>query len=73
MCIICNAPEAGDDFLTHFHRASEHMRRAAAAMHKASEETAQLVDQVRYDKTHKAMVRLIRQWNRIEHERENDR
>ena len=40
------------------------MQAATAAMLVCSKEDAN------YDKTHKAMVRLVREWNRIEENRE---
>lgn len=73
MCIICDMTKKGgvdaaNEFLTQFSNAQNCMQRATIAMlevrHNANSE-----DRKRYDRTHKKMVRLLREWNRIEHER----
>jgi len=76
MCIICNCTKGGSaeeevanmmkacDFLDSFEVARSSMRRAAGLIHTLSK-----IDR-RYDRTHKRMIRLIRDWNRIEQERE---
>lgn len=71
MCIICNM---GDDkaaaahaaqFLRDFATAQKAMSEAAAALYECAK-----IDR-RYNPTHKAMVRLIREWNALEHTREH--
>jgi hypothetical protein len=68
MCIMCNLGfDKGDEFLFDFVAARHAMEKAAqtmkecAAIHRP------------YDRTHKRMVKLIRDWNRIEQERETPR
>lgn len=79
MCIICNmmgpepngnAMEAGLKFLREFNYAQEHMRAATEAMRRCKPFVSDEETRKRYDRTHKAMVRISREWNRIEHERE---
>jgi hypothetical protein len=64
MCIVCNCDEAGLRFLDHFHNARAEMEQATRAMLICAGTRPE------YDATHKRMVRLCRDWNRIEHERE---
>jgi len=64
MCIVCNCEDAGDEFLVEYERARTAMDRAAQAMLACSK-----IDR-RYDRSHKALVKLCREWNKIEHERE---
>ena len=71
MCIICNCPENGDIFLNSFAGAQIDMKKAAKAMLACSNE-AKLIDQrKKYDVTHKKIVRLIREWNSLEMDREH--
>lgn len=71
MCIICNmgtndaSIAHAEQFLRDFETAQKAMGDAAAALHECAK-----VDR-RYDVTHKAMVRLIREWNLLEHSREH--
>ena len=66
MCIVCNVGyELADPCLEWHGKAREAMRKAADAFLAAS-----AADR-RYDSTHKAMVRLIREWNRLEQTREH--
>lgn len=51
-------------FQREYREAQEAMKRAADAMRDCCEFSP------RYDGTHKAMVRLIREWNKLEHTRE---
>lgn len=64
MCIVCECGDRGVAFLTEFARAQHAMQKAARAMHTCAKE------QRHYDRTHKQMVRLLREWNNIEHQRE---
>jgi hypothetical protein len=64
MCIVCKCDEAGFKFLGHFNEAQKHMQAAADAMLECSK-----IDKS-YDAAHKAIVRLSREWNKIEHMRE---
>lgn len=73
MCIICNAGDAGMLFLNEYAHARHHMKRAADAMLlcSATKPGLKRIDQRKqYNKTHKRMVRLIREWNRLEQFRE---
>jgi len=71
MCIICNmgsddtAANHALQFLRDFATAQKAMAESAAALHECAK-----VDR-RYDATHKTMVRLIREWNALEHTREH--
>ena len=65
MCIVCNCDEAGDDFLIKFERARSAMKEATEAMRRCSEIHRD------YDRTHKLMVKLTREWNRVEQQRES--
>ena len=66
MCIICNVgTDLADPCLWEHVQARLAMQKAADAFMAASK-----VDR-RYDATHKAMVRLIRDWNRLEETREH--
>jgi len=72
MCIICNcganveAAKSADAFLTHFAKASQEMKQAEAALLDVSRQLSGHP----YDRTHKAMVSLRRQWNQLEQQRE---
>lgn len=77
MCIVCNCGEVGDDFLAYFSAARDAMERAKKAMlicaqsakrHDSVEPIP--VARISYDRAHKKMVRLCREWNAIEAERE---
>jgi len=77
MCIICNS-ETGDTFLNEFSIASAAIERAKNAMLECSKnavgEFAGVSDaemRARYDKIHKKIARMLREWNSIEHEREH--
>ena len=69
MCIICNmpAPAGVDDateFLHRFYRALQEMKDATRAMQRVAKFNRH------YDRTHKKMVRITREWAKVEHERE---
>lgn len=79
MCIICKrtngerweeGANAADEFLHKFQSARRTMKDAAEAMLKVSKIATSAEDRARYDIIHKKMVRLSREWSRIEHERE---
>lgn len=60
-------------FLEHFQQARAEMEEAAKSMLTLSKSATAVKDPVaaqRYDATHKRMVRLIREWNSLEHFRE---
>jgi hypothetical protein len=57
-------------FLFEFRHAQEHMKKSAAALLDVRALPADKAARKRYDRAHKKMVRLIRDWNRIEQERE---
>lgn len=74
MCIICNmtthkGSSDASDFVDQFSEASAKMKRATATMLAVSQQTAPEYRK-QYDRAHKKMVRLLREWNSIEHERE---
>lgn len=70
MCIICNCGDAGEDFLNAFASASHEMVKAKNAMLKCKLATVDPEAARQYDKVAKAMARLIRDWRRLEQERE---
>jgi hypothetical protein len=70
MCVVCNCGDEGYTFLTHAYNVSFEMEKAAAAMLACSEVVEDKGAARRYDAAHKKIVRLRREWNRIEHERE---
>lgn len=74
MCIICNMPdfksEIADDFLFKFAAAGKLMADAATAMLECSKIANKPEDRKRYDTLHKTMLRMKRDWNRLEQERE---
>jgi len=78
MCIICHCGDEGDDFLTEFARTSAAMARAKQSMLKCSHtavdpvtKAPDLKARAAYDKTHKKIARMLREWNSIEQEREH--
>ena len=71
MCIICNCGDDGDNFLWEYQLSRDAMNKAKEAMLKCMSAARQKNPKSRkYDATHKAMVRLIREWNRLEETRE---
>lgn len=76
MCIICRCgcnPDAqyhAEHFLDHYRRSQEEMRLAAENLATLSRIVP--ADRKRYDRVHKHMKRVMREWNQIEHEREID-
>lgn len=77
MCIICNftTPDeqfggCGDRFLSAFSASRANMKRAADEMLICSKTAPTPEARKLYGRAHKKMVRIIRDWNRIEQERE---
>jgi len=71
MCIMCNVGfDLGDRFMDEFASARVHMNRAAAAMLECKAAAKSIAVSKQYDRTHKAMVKLIRDWNRLQEMRE---
>ena len=70
VCILCNCGETGDDFLTSFASSRHKMEQAKNAMLACSKVAKDQDQRKRYDHIHKEMVRLIREWNRLEEARE---
>jgi hypothetical protein len=73
MCIICNVGYEADKFLTPYDRARSEMRHAIDGMEAVIRAAPSREMQNRYKRAHHKMVRLLRDWNRIEQERENGR
>lgn len=71
MCIFCNVGYDADKFLTPYHRARMQMREAIVGMEAVIRAAPDRAVQGRYKRAHHKMVRLLRDWNRIEQEREN--
>lgn len=69
MCIICNS-ESGSDFLSDFENARKHISKSTETMLRCSQEATDPEVKKRYNRIHKKMVRLKRDWNKLEHERE---
>ena len=72
MCIVCNSGDSGSQALDDHRTAGDRMKRAADSMLQAALSTASPSAAKRYKRTHKAMVRMARDWNRLEQEREVD-
>lgn len=76
MCIVCrfgqNDPTPALAFLDKWEASRREMRSAANAMLLVSKSTPDATDRKRYDRMHKAMVRAIRDWNRLEETSEAD-
>lgn len=70
MCIVCNCDTLGDDFLTAFHQARHYMGRAASLMLECSKRVSDPEAKRSYDRSHKHMRRVLRDWNRTEEMRE---
>lgn len=76
MCIICNmgsdhtASHIASSFLAAYGESQLHMASAAAFMLKCSQLAVDAEDRKRYDAIHKQIVRLQREWNKLEHLRE---
>ena len=68
MCIICNCD--GGEMLSAFESARQAMKRSKEAMLKCSKSSCDKVAAKQYDKVHKEMVRLIKEWNTLEEKRE---
>lgn len=72
MCIICNINDelTASRFLDSFEAARAAMRKSAADMMAVRDSAPNKETRKRYDRTHKRMVKIIREWNGVEHERE---
>jgi len=77
MCIICNMTDidgvfVADSYLSEHSHAGASMKKAATRMLEVSKIAGTPEQRKRYDRTHKQMVRLLRAWNQIEHDRERE-
>lgn len=76
MCIVCNCTTSeasfwqADKFLSDYRKAQEAMRAATEAMLAVSQLDIAPEHRERYDRTHKQMLRVMRDWNKIEQMRE---
>lgn len=72
MCLICNVTntEDGVQFLDHFAAASRSMRAATYSMYACATTAKTAEARHRYGVIHRRMVRLVREWNRLDHDRE---
>lgn len=72
MCIYCNGTtlETAGEFLYEFMCARVHMKKATSAMLQASKSATSVEQRLAYNRAHKRMVKISRNWNQIEHERE---
>jgi hypothetical protein len=66
MCIVCECGEVGLDFLSKFEKSRYEMKEAKAAMLKCVESTADKEVKKCYSVIHKKMVKLLKEWNRLE-------
>lgn len=66
MCIICNCNEKGDEFLMDHFSARVAMKKAIKSM----EACYDVSNMKKYRKAQYKMVRILREWNRIEENRE---
>jgi len=69
--ISCEGTSIWDvsDFLYHFSNASKEMKKSEAALLKVMEDIQDPEVRKLYSAVHKKMVRIRKNWNRIEHER----
>lgn len=78
MCIVCNmgrdlrAVDTANEFLWQWRASGKAMAAAADAMLAVSRTAPSPVDRKRYDRLHKRMVKAIRDWNRLEEDRERE-
>lgn len=70
MCIVCKCGDAGEEFLFEFAKAQSSMKSAGTAMLRCAESAKEVNAKRQYSMIHKKMVRILREWNAIEHERE---
>lgn len=71
MCIVCNCNYIGSDFVDTFVLSQHKMHLAADLMLACSRHPDATPEQRKqYNRTHKQMVRLIKEWNKLEHTRE---
>ena len=70
MCIICNTKGAGGDFLNEYSNSLKAMKKATKYMLACKKSAVHDKSKKQYDKIHKKMVKLTKQWANIEHERE---
>jgi hypothetical protein len=73
MCIICNLgiekSDLADDFLCEYARSKDSMNKAAKSLLECSKNVSGDIHK-NYDREYKHMVKLIREWNKIEELRE---
>lgn len=73
MCMICNLPnhpEVASEYLTAYSRAQAAMKKATKLMAAARDAAPDAITRDIYDANHKRMVRITRDWNRTDHQRE---
>lgn len=73
MCIICNCPPYSSEpntFLSAWDLSVIAMRETAAKMLAVSKIAITPEHRKRYDATHKQMLRVMHEWNKLEHFRE---
>ncbi|MGN7160821.1 hypothetical protein [Sphingomonas sp. SAFR-052] len=73
MCIVCNVGDSHPTayrFLDDFRKSQEAMKAAADAMLAVSAVAVTAEDRKRYKAVHKRMVRQMREWSKIEQQRE---
>ncbi len=76
MCIICEMDdmvsiETAGKFLTAFDKSRGEMRQSAELMLECAKSAVADDTRKRYDRTHKRMVKLMREWNQLEEFREH--
>lgn len=74
MCIVCNCvghEEDAEAFLQAWKASQDGMRAAIDAMLRVSKTCGSADDKKRYDRLHKRMVQMMRDWNRLEESREH--
>lgn len=69
-CIVCNCDDVGLEFLDKFSEVQKKMKEASVSMLQCSKVAKDIGTRRRYDKVHKKMVKILKDWNKIEHERE---
>lgn len=73
MCIICNMrgrEDVATEFLSAYDIAREAMKQAKHAMYVCSKDAVTPEARAAYDASHKTIVRLVNEWNKLEQSRE---
>lgn len=70
MCIVCNCPDDGVEFVSLYEKSRQVMKQSTDALLVCSKTAKNEQQRKRYDWVHKRMVELMREWNTLEQHRE---